>query len=576
MIEKIDVSWNDKYEFDGVMYFAQRIIEMLSFTTIDIYRAPLMNVSSLIAEYLRVCQGVSSDYHSEQVLEEFKVSFSGDIVINHVLGKNKIDRIIKRLDKEPSKRQELMEYLLHLIKPTYLRWIKEYALYIVVKGNEKEKIDRTIRCLLPELFNNGYSRDEIYHYAKQLFFAEKIDPVSQLKTFLDHYDLKKHSFIVYFAIDKELEEYKSIFEERLNICFEDDGKFNLLDVKSGFIPAKTSSITAIDAGKAAIEAYMDIDYFVSYLTFFTHSTKHLLQSLTYVLNEETLDGRHVIANQTKINLYSKESTSKEIGRITEKCILALASRAQCGVKTTDKLIYLHNRAISNNGLENSFLNFWSMLEIICVKNPEKSKINQVIDIAVPILQMDYLKNIFVDIAENLKGVLSPELLNSYTSQIEKGDSFDEKIACLILLPEYNQLFEKITDELPRYPVIRTRMLNLHDRCKKRNELYTLAEKYGKRISWHMARIYRARNQITHSGIKPIYLKDLGEHLHSYVDIITYEVILKLISGNMCHLSNVLTDFSFIIDENQEYFKKSDSIDLTTIKTIFSKKTLWQE
>lgn len=233
MIEKVDVTWNDKYKYDGVMYFAQRIIEMLSFYTVDIYRTPLMNTSSLITEYLRVCQGVSSEYHSEQVFEEFKTSFIGDILIHHALGEDRVARIISRLNKETTKRKEIMEYLRHLIGPKYLQWAKEYALTIVPQNKEKEKIDRTIRCLLPELFNYGYSRDEIYHYTKQVFWTEEGDPLSQLNKFLSHYDLKKHSFIVYFAIGEELEEYKQIFEERLNACFEDDGKFHLLDVKPG-------------------------------------------------------------------------------------------------------------------------------------------------------------------------------------------------------------------------------------------------------------------------------------------------------------------------------------------------------
>lgn len=430
--------------------------------------------------------------------------------------------------------------------------------------------------MLPELFNYGYSRDEIYHYTKQVFWSDEDDPIKHLSTFLDHYDLKKYSYIVYFLIGKELEDYKSIFEKRLNVCFEDDGNFKLLDVKPGFIPARISNIIAIDPGRAAQEAYSEVDYFVSYLSFLVHNTKHLLQSATYVINEETLDGRRIIANQTRINLYSKEEKSDRIGKITEQCIVALASKAQCSVSITDKLINLHNRAISNNGLENSFLNFWSMMEIICVSNPEKSKINQVVATAVPILQRDYLRNVIVDIADNLKTILSQELLENYISQIGQGDSFEEKVACLILLPEYSSLLDDITDEMPRYPVVRTRMLTLHDRYKNRNELYALAEKYGKRISWHMSRIYRARNQITHSGGKPKYLKDLCEHLHSYVDGVTFEIIVKLVCGNLCHLSNVLTDCSLLIEEEEAYLKEPKAIDLDTIKKIVSKKVLWDE
>ena len=43
MIKKIEITWNDEYSNDGFLYFAQRIVEMLDYTTIDLYRTPLLN-----------------------------------------------------------------------------------------------------------------------------------------------------------------------------------------------------------------------------------------------------------------------------------------------------------------------------------------------------------------------------------------------------------------------------------------------------------------------------------------------------------------------------------------------------
>lgn len=59
MIAQISVSWNEKYEHDGFLFFAQRIVEMLDYMTVDIYRAPLLNTSRLIDEYLRISVTIS-------------------------------------------------------------------------------------------------------------------------------------------------------------------------------------------------------------------------------------------------------------------------------------------------------------------------------------------------------------------------------------------------------------------------------------------------------------------------------------------------------------------------------------
>lgn len=71
MIAQISVSWNEKYEHDGFLFFAQRIVEMLDYMTVDIYRAPLLNTSRLIDEYLRICHGAAKPYHLEEVYNEY-------------------------------------------------------------------------------------------------------------------------------------------------------------------------------------------------------------------------------------------------------------------------------------------------------------------------------------------------------------------------------------------------------------------------------------------------------------------------------------------------------------------------
>lgn len=575
MIEKVEVSWNDNYEHDGVMYFAQRITEMLSFYTPDIHRAPLMNTASLISEYIDVkCNGDMHEYHSELIFDEFRSSLSKDVVLQYFLGEEKIKRIINKLNREPHKMQQNMEYLLHLIAPNYLNWSKDYLLYIVPLGKNKKKIEQGIRCLIPELLHHGYSRNEIYHRAKQILCTETDKPLSLLENFLSYYDLKKYSFSVYFAISKELNTCVEIFSRRLKVSFADDGNFGNLDVKEDYIKGCLHNVVAIDATAASMHVYNLLDYYISCHTFFENNTKNLINNATYVLNTDTGEGKKVIANFTRINPHTKRNAINEIDSLTEKFITALLSKASCSMETIQKLIGLHNRALSNNGLENGLLNFWSMLEILCVSDEKKSKINQVTNTILPILKRDYLHTLFDEIYDSLSKIQQMDSLEQLLSQIEDGNSNEEKVGFLILSEKYSSLFTLLTDKLIRYPVLRSRMFDLHNNCKQRKDLYILAEKYGQRVSWHMARIYRARNQIVHSGKTPMLLKDLEEHLHMYVDNITYEVVFKLVIGNFCSISNVLTDSYLIFEEESDFLNQSKDIDSDTIKMLISPRPLW--
>ena len=65
----------------------------------------------------------------------------------------------------------------------------------------------------------------------------------------------------------------------------------------------------------------------------------------------------------------------------------------------------------------------------------------------------------------------------------------------------------------------------------------------------MRRMYRTRNAIIHSGENTENLKALGEHLHSYIDEILYEIIIQLATKhNYCTIDNVLINARFKLDE----------------------------
>ena len=151
--------------------------------------------------------------------------------------------------------------------------------------------------------------------------------------------------------------------------------------------------------------------------------------------------------------------------------------------------------------------------------------------------------------------------------IEGDQENSIKFALLVLLPKYNAIFEEFLDNFMNYPVLRSRLLLLHDECKNRNDLYNVIKKYGQRVTWHLYRIYRARNVITHSGKRPNALKDLGEHLHSYVDCVVYEIIKKLSSGKLSTIRSVIVDCALYSDLFCEYFSSSSIIDETAIQLL---------
>jgi len=573
MITPLEIAWNENYENDGLLFFFQRIQEMLDYTTIDIFRAPLLNTHRLIDEYIRICQGSAKPYHLDEVYNEFIKSFKSDVVLQFKVGDEKIQQVIDRLNKYPKKREETMEFLLHSIFSKYLEWIKEYLEYIVPINKEKRKIEKAIRCFIPEILRCGYSRDEVYHSAKQ-FLSADVDPSTALSSFLKMYTNRKKAFSVYIGVSEKMRKFDDLLSSRLGVSFTDDGNFAKCDTKPGYCVVMKDAVKALDASAAANDVYTQIGLFTTFFQYFGNYSGNLIHNNVFVLSEDGTE-RKLVVNRGKYKSVEDDNPPM-IGELSELIITHLVNGARCSIPQIRKITTLHNRAISNNGLENGFLNFWSILEMICVSNPDESKIDQIISVAVPVLKRSYYQSLFWDLQKNLKRIFEEEQYNSLIQSIEDGKTEYEKIACLVLMPKYTDQLDSITDNLVNYPVIRTRMLNLHDDSTGRNVLLNTMNHYAQRVSWHLFRLYRARNMIVHSGKRPSDLKDLGEHLHAYVDCLTDEVIIKLATSSFCHISNVLVNSELQQEVLEEYLKESASIDYDCIKWLFPQLDSWYQ
>jgi len=92
--------------------------------------------------------------------------------------------------------------------------------------------------------------------------------------------------------------------------------------------------------------------------------------------------------------------------------------------------------------------------------------------------------------------------------------------------------------------------------------------YGQRITWHLYRMYRARNSVIHSGETPKNLKMLGEHLHVYVDSIIYEILSRMSSyNNLNSIESAMFEAHISYDIFIELLKK-DKLDKNDLKIFF--------
>lgn len=261
---------------------------------------------------------------------------------------------------------------------------------------------------------------------------------------------------------------------------------------------------------------------------------------------------------------------KELAKFSELIITALIKTAKCSFSQIDKCIKLHNLALASSDLKNGFLNFWSILEIVCVRQQNESKIKEVEKAILPILEVDYIHTVFEEIDKYLKECLSDKDYNEFIGKLG-GENGGLRIAKLILLDEQEGLRKSICAKLTNYPVVRSRINQLNEKYGTKKEMLEDIERFSQRIKWHLRRLYRTRNAIIHSGEEPENLKLLGEHLHSYVDELLLQVAIDLsINRGLCTIDNVLIDISFSLENIIMMLKTKEKFNEEDVKCLFSK------
>lgn len=556
---------------DGILYFAQRLEEMLFNYTIDLYRMPLLNTHGLMKEYCIVAKKVQKEevreYQREQVYDEFIYSFRNDIVLKECWGQQNIDTVIKTFGS--SSEQEKLNTISYLNASydngIYYFWCKETVKKYVEQPRQKKKLEASIRCWLPEIINMGYNADFIYSKLKNKFFSNKAITDNSINEFLDQFDFMMHEYSVYFSVSNLALKFKDILEKRLRLRFDDDKNFTYFKKDKNKVIVYFDKIKAFCPNTAAEMAYRRLDLFFSFYKFVGNKRVFPIQNKSMVI-EKNKPPIFVDAHKLSYNIID-DIDFKNIGTTSDRLITGLLINAKSEYTLLRKSIELHNTALTVPDLKSGFLNLWAAIEVLCRPKNKGNKFEYVSKIVLPILKKNYLPSIINNIVDCIKDNLSEEAYNEVINLVGEVGCSNKKIFYLLLLPKYQDERKRVYEILANYPVLRSRVAVIAE-LNTTKKIKEFIDKYAQRITWHLYRMYRTRNAIIHSGEVPQNIKYLGEHLHSYVDSTLTEFIVKL-SGDIPFDStnNVITDIKFTIERLKNILEDDQEIDESIVDVL---------
>lgn len=563
--------WSDDFNHEGLLFFVQKVQEMLFHFSSDIHRVPVHNTKSLIYEFFTTYEEVESGavkvYQLTPIFEEIRHSFSTDKVLVDNLGDEFVVAMSKQLTKCPeSNYHNLINYISGIISPHYLEWTVSYLKTHISQGNHKTEIEQGIRSWLPELIMGGYSAEYVYNSVENLA-KSVISSLEDLNTFFGKFDFEKKIYRVYFQISDSMNVYAEILHKRLYLNFEDDGNFCLINKKRRHMLCYFE-IEALDYYQAISHAYHKINFFFRYYRFISNKRNYLLYKFGAVFecDSEQMYYLPILPTGFKSIEMPQEDVSPDL---IDWTILGLQEHRRDDMDRLNKAIELHNSALQQQLPEDGFINLWSALEVLCPQENYGSKIDSILYAALPILQNDYFTIVFESIFYDLKDNLSEQDFANLMGKIELTNDW-EKIMAFCLLPEYEQLREDAFRLLKDIPMIRHKIYSLYIMRKDKKALFGLSTMYCLRVKWHFYRLYRARNAIVHTGTKPQHIRILGEHLHSYVDSIMMDIAGKLVGyPALPNIHSIFVDINLLINSKKTCFSTTEAVTLDDIKTLHS-------
>jgi len=566
----IPKNYDNKFEKDNMLFFVQRIEEMLFDYTRDLYKMPLLNIHGLVNEYSSVADkiqlGKVKEYQGTVIFEELVESLKNDIVLKEKWGIENIKVITDSFGSSGKEKvHHIINYLNAILDKNYYCWCKETLYKYLNEPREKDKMESIIRCLLPELVYLGYEPEYIYTTLKEKVFQKTDLSMENINNFFEMFNMKIHNYKVYFAISNVSLKFKEILENRLRFKFDDDDNFKNFRLDRDKVIVWRDNIKSLTPNGAIKSGYELIDLFFSFYKYVGNKKRFSIRDTAMAVDEE---GKMTFIKPQKMYYNIVDSINfEEIGKASEALITGLLINAESEYALLSKSIEMHNTALAIPDLKSGFLNLWSSIEVISQTNDTESKIDNVMKIVIPILKKDYISEMVEDIYENIKVNIKYDSLKSILTKVEEEGCYKKRILYIIWLDKYKDLREELTSKLYDYPVIRYRIAQLSN-ISSTKYLREFIRRYEKRVTWHLYRMYRTRNGIIHSGEIPKNIKQLGEHLHSYVDSTVNEFAVKL-SGVIpfSSVNDIIVDLEYANSNFEKMLDSDKKIDEDAIKTI---------
>jgi hypothetical protein len=542
-------NWPESLEpLTGLLLFAQIWDEMLFDYTLDSYKPKRFNVLGLCQELIDSFDALENHSVRPRSITPIKDE------LLHGLGKDRISKAAlgARFDLlqaelrqwNPEKPNKRVAYAASTIKqvvePVLQKKLAEELQTTIADPRCKGDIADLSGWLLTEVLRKGYSPNYIYHLVQSFFFRERtITDVNALSLFLRWLLSAETTYEVVFkmSLEGELlarnaeEDFLQSSRQRQTRCSAPNEREQQFLQSSGpdvvFISAP--GIKAKDRYSARREAEQRLTIASLLTGFLNHKIRLDLGGDALVYMDEPTTRAYIVGSPTRPTMKRSDAPDMIIDEALRRLVGPIISETT-DPDTSERLggaLRAHSVAVGASITENQFANLWTALETITVTSTQDTAITSIIRHAVPVLSLKYFLKLVSELRSDIRKCI-PQAWAQACSSRQQDESEIKFLVRLLSTDDARPLRDQLYAACDRNPLLRYRISRFHDSILASvDSARELLNEHEKRITWHLHRLYRARNALLHQGTSNESLDLLVENLHDYFDHIMGEVVERL-------------------------------------------------
>lgn len=576
--------WAVKEELEGLIFFAQRMEELLFDYSLDSYKAPTLNTPSLIKETLNLIEDIETETidiaNLKHLLKELSENIKKDPIAKSLISLDVSKYIFDNFENEfdthklsPLKLR--LEILSKELDPyRYLNKTFE-LLRTTIEKKEKKKIDYLAKALCTNLINIGISKIHLYDQTISFFYRNdetKIESVEALNAYFKKIFPFGHQFVVHFKASeliKEVSESISSFHIEISEKLQDkEQKFanqNQFKLKKGEVYVTVKEIQSLDIVSAMVKAENRLSKLGDLFLLFYHKNK-ISWSEKAIVEQCCTDELRIAYKPKRAVEKGLDQRPQKASKNLNDLIKRISFRSnKKGFQQFNRAVDLHGMSVCSDIVENQLLSLWASLETISPSKPNRNKINNIIDQIIPFIMLSYARRLISRFGNDLL-IWNDKVARSIVSSVPdtKGLSYYEKCLFLLAIDSNKDIRKELYSALGDFHLLRYRAFRLHEVLSNKKGYYDFMKEHERRVSWQIRRIYRTRNLIIHSGNTPDYTASLVENAHDYLDQVlsmicvlscsnsrfdTFDQIFEFTSLQYEKLNNFLSDEEIFTKEN---------------------------